>query len=60
MEKNIPTLMKIGKRTPSATKGSDRRRADLIGEGKRRRSPMGLEVVSFQEWEHMRSLADVF
>ena len=59
MQKFNSNLMKIGKRTPSAPKGSDRRRTDLIGEGKRRRSPMGLEVVSVQEWEHMRSHDDV-
>ena len=59
MQKFILNLMKIGKRTPSAPKGSDRRRTDLIGEGKRRRSPMGLEVVSVQGWEHMRSHDDV-
>ena len=39
--------------------GPHRRRKDLIVEGERRRSPMGLEVVAVQEWEHMQSLDDV-
>ena len=59
MQKFIPNLMKIGQNSSGNDFQPHRRRVDLIGEGKRRRSPMGLEVVAIQEWEHMRSHDDV-